>query len=308
MVGMSQDENSGGNIKHVKPLSPLERIGLGKEKQYFMENLAMLFATDMDIVYAFEAIKTGMKSKPMRRLMEGVIYEIKSGSPIWKTLEKTGLFKDSTISLIKIGEQTGKLPENLKVVVDQQEKQRIFGSKIRSAMMYPLLIMSVMIVVGTGVSWFILPKLGMVFESLNLELPLPTRILLAVGQFLSDYGFIAVPVFFTLLIFLFYIIFVNKKTKHIGQAILIRIPVLKKLILAVELARFAYVFSTLLSSGISILLALDTLAESATFPRFRKLYEAMRIGIENGKSFGTIFQEYKHSKKAIPSHIQHMIA
>ncbi|MBD3362137.1 hypothetical protein GF362_00270, partial [Candidatus Dojkabacteria bacterium] len=47
---------------------------------------------------------------------------------------------------------------------------------------------------------------------------------------------------------------------------------------------------------------------SATFPRFRKLYEAMRIGIENGKSFGTIFQEYKHSKKAIPSHIQHMIA
>lgn len=172
-------------------------------------------------------------------------------------IRKMKFLPEHVISLIQIGEDTGNLAENLKLIVEQEQKERVFRSKLRSAMMYPLFVVFVTVVVGVGISWFILPKLSTVFDQLKMDLPLITRALVGVGNFLSDYGVIAVPAFFLVMAIIMFFMFFFKKTKFIGQAILLRIPGVKKLIQQIELARFGYIFGTLLEAGLPIMYALD---------------------------------------------------
>jgi type II secretory pathway component PulF len=149
--------------------------GNGGEKEYFVDNLAMLLSSGMDILSALEAIKEGVRSKLMKGIIDDLKADITDGLPLWKALQKTKLLSLHILSLFRIGEESGKLAENLKVINAQQQKERIFRSKIHSAMMYPILVLSLTLVVGIGIAWFILPRLSVVFSQLNMELPLITN-------------------------------------------------------------------------------------------------------------------------------------
>ena len=108
-------------------------IGMGKEREYFVENLSMLIASGMNIVAALKAIQKEMPGKQMKKILDIIQAEIEGGMPIWKALESAQIFPQHTISLIRVGEETGRLSENLKVVAIQEQKERIFRSKIQSA-------------------------------------------------------------------------------------------------------------------------------------------------------------------------------
>jgi len=106
--------------------------------------------------------------------------------------------------------------ENIQLVREQAEKNRIFASKIRSAMIYPAIIFFVMIVVGMGTAWFILPKLAQTFASLRIDLPVLTQTLISFGVFVADYGHIFSPLSFFGVLLLVYFIFFFPSTRVIG--------------------------------------------------------------------------------------------
>lgn len=175
---------------------------MGEEKEYFIENLATMVSAGITINSSLDAISREARTRRMRRAIAQIKESIESGSSFWKALEKSKLFPAQAISLIQIGEESGRLVENLKVIALQQSKDRVFRSKIYSAMMYPVFVLVLSLIIGLGIAWFILPKLATVFASLNVKLPLITQILINVGTFLGDYGNIAVPSFiFVLIIF-----------------------------------------------------------------------------------------------------------
>ena len=128
------------------------------------------------ILNALDAIAQEMKSTRVKNIITNMKSDIESGSPLWKTFANTGLFPKHAISLIQLGEKSGKLAENLKVVANEQEKDHLFKSKISSALMYPAFILSLILIIGIGIAWFILPKLAIVFAQLKIELPLITKI------------------------------------------------------------------------------------------------------------------------------------
>ena len=155
-----------------KPLLPtLANLRAGEEKKYFIENLTMLLASGMDILSSLDSISTELRSPKMLTMVANLKEDISAGSSLWQALAKTKLFSDQIISLIRMGEEAGRLSENLQVIVIQQDKERSFKAKIRSAMMYPVLILVVTLVVGLAVAWFILPRLSTVFSQMKLELP-----------------------------------------------------------------------------------------------------------------------------------------
>src|SRR3989344_1427643 len=156
---------------------------MSSEKDYFIENLAMLLSSGMSITAALTSIEGEMRTRKMRKEIAGIKQEIDNGSSISTALQKSGLVSPHVISLLKIGEESGRLSENLEVIVVEGEKDRLFKSKIRSAMIYPVMILSVTLVVGIGIAWFILPKLANVFRQLQLELPFVTRVLISFGLF-----------------------------------------------------------------------------------------------------------------------------
>jgi type II secretory pathway component PulF len=281
---------------------------VSKEKEFLLENLAMLISSGMDIVSILNALQSDMRSLRMKDALEDIKDKIDGGSPIWQALEKNDLFPENVISLVKIGENAGRLPQNLKVIAAQQQKERIFHSRIKSAMLYPVLVLVLTMTIGLGIAWFILPRLASVFSGIKLDLPLVTKILMSIGNFLGEYGAIAIPLFLVFLGIMIYFIFANPKTKFIGQALLFWMPATKKLIQEVELARFGYVLGTLLDAGLPILGALNALQSSSSIFMYRKFYHHLYDHISLGHTFRQSFDKYKMTQWLVPSAVQHMVA
>lgn len=296
-------------IKQHRPKKfySIYNIGLRESKDSLLENLALLLSAGMDLIASLEAVKSEAGSWRMRRLIEVLQEEINNGQPFWLALAGTKAFSSQAQSLIKIGEESGRLVENLKVVVLQQQKERQFSSKLSSAMIYPGFIMIVTISVGLGIAWFVLPNLARVFASLNVELPLITRLLIDAGLFVNQYGSIVIPLSIAGLIFLAYIIFFFKPTKVLGQFIARHTLGIKKLILQTEVARFGFVLGTLLSAGMPLLSALQSMSDATEYRVYRKFYKFMAVEVEAGNSFKKCFDAYRGVNQLIPKSIQQLI-
>lgn len=285
----------------------LSTFGLSKERDQFIENLSMLVLSGMSIIGAISSIIKQTKSPGMKLILERMLLEIESGSPVWKALDKTKFFKGYTISLIRLGEESGNFAENLKVVALEEEKDREFKSKVKSALMYPIFVLGLTGIVGIGISWFILPKLAKIFYDLKLALPLITKVLLAFGLFLNKHGLVAVPLGAAVIGGISYIIFVYKKTKFLGEAVVFSIPGIKMLLMEVEVARFGYLLGTLLEAGLPVTRAIDSLASASEVIRYKKFYLALRESIDAGNSFEKSFAAYKNINALIPPPVQQLI-
>lgn len=282
-------------------------FGIGKEKEYFIEQLSMLLGAGMPVALALPAIEKEIKSIRLKKIIAGIEAEIDSGSTISASLEKAGIFPESTISLIRIGEQSGRLSENLKVVAIQEQKEREFRSKITSAMMYPGFVFTLTITVGLGIAWFILPRLASVFASLHAKLPLITVWLIAFGSFLGKYGIYVIPGFIFISLLLLFFVFIFKKTNFLGQAILFYIPAIAGLLKEVELARFGSLLGNLLQAGLPVLDSLQSLSESSALYRYKKLYLHLYERVKEGNSFQKSFELFKNTKSLIPSPVQQLV-
>ncbi len=282
-------------------------FGLGEERDFFIENLSMLLSSGMSLISALDTVKDETRNKTMQKIITGIKEDTDAGYPLWKAIERSKLLPNSAVSLIRIGEQTGKLPDNLKVVATQRQKERTFKSKVKSAAMYPVLVFSLTLIIGLGISWFILPKLASLFTNMKLKLPLVTKILILVGKLLQRYGFILVPSIIIGLALLFYFLFLNSKTKFIGQAILFRLPGTKRLILESELARMGYLLNTLLQADVQIVEAIKSVAESTSYRNYKRLYLYLADQVEEGVPINTAFLNFKGSRRLIPISVQQMI-
>lgn len=281
--------------------------GANREKEYFIENLVMLTGAGMDIVSALDIIRAGIKTPALKKTLRGLRETIARGEPIYRALEQSNLFKPHVISLIYLGEQSGKLFENLSVISTQQKKERIFQSKLRSALMYPAFILTIAGIVGIGVAWFILPNLATVFSQLKLTLPLITKILIAVGLFLKSYGAIAIPVLIAGFLALGYMIFIFPKTRWIGQRIMFATPGIGQLIRQVELGRIGYIVGTLLRAGVPITDTLQSLHDTAAFAEYRRFYGFLTQSVERGISLKQCFSTFPKSTALVPRPIQQML-
>lgn len=286
----------------------IKTLGTGKEQDYFIENLSMLLASGMGVIQSLEAIKKDIKSKKLRSIIEQIEIQIEGGSSLWRALNASYLFPPHVISLIRVGEESGRLSENLKVIEIQRQKDRIFKSKVRSAMLYPMIVLIVMLVVAFGSAWFVLPKLASAFSSLDIELPFTTRIIISAGNFLRDYGFITLPFFVLLLIFLLYFFFVFPKTKTlVEQFVFLHVPGVRKIIQEIELARFGYMMNNLVGAGLPIIESVHVLAEVSSFGPYKKLYSGLENSVEEGNSFQKSFSKQKRINLLIPTPVQQMI-
>lgn len=282
-------------------------LRIGSEKDYFLDDFSVLLASGMDILSAIRAVKSDIRSGLFRKVIEGVQNRLESGVPLWQALEEDHFLPQHVISLIRVGEGTGQLAKNMSVIAAQEEKSREYRSKVRSAMIYPALVMTVTIVVGVGIAWFILPMLAQTFARMNMKLPLMTRTIIGAGKFLTAYGLIAVPSAFAFIASAFYVVFFHPRTKKAGQKILLVTPGIKKLVREVELARFGYIIGTMLNAGLPINVALRSLPSVTPFAAYRDLYSHLTDDIEEGQSFQKSMATYPGIAKLIPASVQQII-
>lgn len=282
-------------------------FGIGQEKDYLLENLTMLLDSGMDIISAIIAIKNGTKSKRMKEILNDIQSEIDAGANLTNAVRKSGIFSDHILALLEAGEASGKLPENLKIIIEQERKERMFRSRIQSALIYPAFVFFVAMIIGGMMAWFILPKLSTVFTSLKLDLPFISRVVVNLGAFLNDYKFIVIPGIIAFFIISYTILFAIPKTKYLGQKLMYNLPGIKSLVQQIELARFGYILGNLLDAGLSITQSMESLQSVSTNHYFKKLFQHLAKNVEEGNSFEKSFSTYKNSQKFIPIPVQQMI-
>jgi len=290
-----------------KPLKTHKYHIPSKYRDYFTGNLALLLNADVPVQEALSSLQETSKYKPLNNALEQMKRDIDEGLPLWQAMKRAGVASDQTLSLVQLGEQSGRLIDNLHVAARQEEKQRVFRAKVRSAMLYPAFVLSLTLLVGIGVAWFLLPKLSVTFTQLNVTLPWISQIFINLGVFLKDNGVWAVPSFLTLLVLIGYVLFALPQTKHVGQALLFKIPGVSRLLHEVEVARFGYLMGTLLQAGLTVTQSLQSLEDATSLRPYKKLYRHLYESFEEGYSFRATLPKYPSGRRLIPAPVQQMV-
>lgn len=274
--------------------------------EYIIESLSMLLLAGVTVGEALESISSEIPQKNVREAMQKMRSNIDEGMPFAQALAQTGLFNPSVITLIEVGESTGKLPENLKVVAAQMHKNNTMNAKIKSAMLYPAFLISLLFVVGTGIGVFLLPKLLNIINSLQVKVGPLTKALIVVGTWFGKYGLLFSAGVVIFIIVMAVAIKRVPAVKAATEAIMFRIPGIKKLLFETEIARFGFVLGTLLDAGLPVVTALQSLAASMSTRRYARFAAEMRDRVDAGDSFEKILTDKKY-RKLLPGTICQII-
>lgn len=284
------------------------RAFVSKEyKNEIFENLSTLIIAGVSVGEALKALEENENNTAKRYLINLIRIDIEDGEQLWKSLKKYNLIAEYLVPILKIGEQSGNLPTQLELIVTQIKKSKELASKIRSASLYPGLILSIGLVVGTVISIFLLPQISGIYENLGVELNSLTQAIVDFGEYMENNYQVVVPLFFSSLFGIFYFIFINPSTKYIGQYILLHTPVIKNIIKKVEMSRFGFLFGILQDSGFPIDKSLSLLSESTSFRTYKQIYEEMENNVLAGYNFQESFKNIKNFDEYVSVYAKQLI-
>lgn len=299
MMSMEKKEKKISFFQKLKKVFTTE-IGSGGFKKYFFESLATMLASGIDIRTILKDLKAETKNKGDLALITRMQVAIENGTPIWRVAKDEKLVAEHYLALIRIGEMSGSLPENLDTIVTQIDRDRDFQNKLRSASLYPSLIGILLFIVVIVLMTFVFPKITGVYDSLNIELPTITKVMMAIGDFFSENAVWFIPTIFTTVFLIFYFLFMHPKTKKYGQMLMFKVPAIKSLIQELELARFGFLLNSLLRAGVTFPEALKLLVGSTSLFQYKTLYEFIAYYIEKGYSMDVIMEAYPNINRLIP--------
>lgn len=254
------------------------------DKLLFTKHLAVIIKSGIPLVEGIEVIKDQSNNRSLKALLTSVLKDINNGQTLGKALAKfPKIFDPLYLSLIKIGEESGNLEANLQYLSDQLRKSYEFKKKVQAALLYPGIVLLTAAIVGGGISFFVLPRLVDLFKSLDVNLPLSTKVLLFVSELFRKFG---VFIFLGLvaLIAVFRVSITLSSIKPKWHQFLLAIPVIGVFLQSVQLASFCRNLGIMLKSGLPIANGLQVEADACDNLVFKRYIQQLHDGILKGKS------------------------
>jgi type II secretory pathway component PulF len=198
------------------------------------------------------------------------------------------------LTMVKAGEESGTVEKSFDYLAKQLLASHELSQKVKGAMMYPAIIVAAMIANAGVMLGFVLPKMSEVFLSLNVDLPPVTRFVLNVGNTLGANLALTFGAFFAFL-FLLVLLFLIRTTRQAIFSYLVKLPVISKVMDQLDTARFARTLSTLLKSGVPIMIALDVSSDVLRQPNLKKQAKEFSEGVSKGLSLSEVLTKQKKS-------------
>jgi type IV pilus assembly protein PilC len=269
-----------------------DRVKL-KEVALMSRQLATMVAAGLSLVRALGVLADQIESKPLREAMLQVRSDVEQGTLLSAALEKLPkIFPPIYISMVKAGEVGGSLDIVLLKLSTTLEKQVELRSKIRSALAYPAIVMSLVVVIVTALMLFVVPIFKHLFTSLGSKLPLPTLIVIDISDIMASIWLLVVIAVTVLSIVLFRKWIKTPLGREKWDAFKMRPPVFGALTHKVALARFTATLSSLLSSGVPIIEALDIVASTAGNEIIANAVRGAREGVRQGQALSETLAQY----------------
>jgi type IV pilus assembly protein PilC len=301
---LANAEIKGGNKeKKNSALSFLSRVSI-TEKMLMTRNLWIIIATGLSLVKGFSILSAQSKTKKMKMALLDIGEEVGKGKSLSDSFKKyPDIFSELYISMIQSGEESGTLEDVLKVLSLQLEKEKEMGAKVKKALIYPIILSSVMMIIGVLLVVFILPKMKTFFSGLNAQLPLTTRIILGSGDFFMAY-WIYFAIAISILVFAFSWIIKTKTGRAMIDASLLKIPVVSALVMKSNAASLIRSLSSLMASGVPLIRSLEITAGTVNNLYFKQALHEAADRIEKGEK---LFSSLKPHQNIFPYGMIEMI-
>lgn len=278
------------NIKDTFDLDieSLNEINIGgvplKDKVVFMRQMATMVSSGLPLTRALEIMEMQASNPQFRKVIGSVKEGVESGQGLADSFRaEEEIFDDITLNLIEAGESSGRLDDILLKLATELEEKKSLGSKLRSALIYPTIILLVIVAVIVLLMFVLVPAMSDIYSEFDAELPWTTTFLINTSNFLTTYWW-AVLVVLAVLAIGGKAYFDTEKGKRVADKIILKIPVVKDVVTKTQIAQFTRIMSLLLSSGLSILQALQLAANSLSNSMFRDVILDAKDEVEKGGS------------------------
>lgn len=250
--------------------------------------LATMVSSGLVLSDAIDILEEQQSNKILRKALQEISSDVKGGLTLAQSLGKhPNVFPQLYINLVKSGEASGKLDTVLLQMANGLEKDREFKSRVKGAMIYPIIVITMMIGVGLIMMVFVIPKLMSLYQQSSIELPLPTKILIGVSNLLINFWWI----------FIIFIIAAVVGLRKWGKTpdgsmmfgkLILKIPIIGKIVTFVTLTNFSRTFGLLTSAGIPLLESIGIVEGLMGNPVYKKTLRDAYSGVEKGLPFSAL--------------------
>jgi len=259
------------------------------QKIAFAKNLSAMTKAGLSLSRALSVIENQSPNMHFKNLVEEINLEIKKGKTLSEALKKyPNVFSNLFISMAKAGEESGGLSDALANVALQMDKTYRLQKKIKGAMIYPGVIISVMIIVGILMFIFVVPGITATFKDLNTELPASTKFIIAISDFLTGHWLLSILILIAVVLASYF----SLKTpfgRRLRDKIIIRLPLVGELIKEANSARVARTLSSLLLAGVPVAQSIQITKGMVNNYYYRQVLEEATKVVEKGENISGVF-------------------
>jgi type IV pilus assembly protein PilC len=262
-----------------------------QEKAIFFELLGTMLTAGISLIQAIRVFSTQTKHKYFQTITQAISYEIEKGQPLSQILQSYKfIFTEAEIGMVQSGEVTGRLNDVLKRLAVEATATVELQRKIRSALIYPVIVLLFVVVALYVMLRFVVPQMSQLFETTGLELPAITQFLITASDFVVNNGILVIGGSIAFILATIYF-----SRSHIGKQVFHRlffkIPVLSDFLKAIYQSKFARNMSNLLNAGVSIVDAVNITARSISNVVYQKKIQLIAKDVAQGISISESIQD-----------------
>ena len=292
------------NINLDKYLTYFESVSL-RDKIFFTKNLGVMIKAGLSLGQALKALAEQTPNKKFKKVLDEIKNNVNKGNSFAESLKAyPKIFNHLFVSMIAIGETSGRLENVLEQLHKQMTRDHALISKVRGAMIYPAVVITAMFGIGTAMLIFVIPKFVAVFKEVNAELPWATRALIKTSNIINQHG-ISVTLFSVIFIIILVKSAKTKKGKIALHKLFIKLPILAPIIKKINLARFARTMSSLLKTNIPIVEAFKITANVVGNYNYKNALLDTAEKIKKGAEINICLKKYQ---KIFPPTVTQMIS
>lgn len=265
------------------------------DKLMFTRNLQVMVGSGLALPRSLEILSLQTTNEKFKKVLGELREGIIKGETFSEMLKKyPNIFPELYQNMVKVGEESGTLEEVLGVLAKQIEKQYELQSRIRGALMYPLVIVTATIIVGVLMMILVLPKLAATFDDLGVELPFTTKMIMNMGIFMSHHWYLVILLFVFLALGVLFVL-QNRTAKKKLDYLVLKMPIISPLVKKTNAAYFSRTLSSLIIAGVPLVRSLEIVATVLSNFYFKKgVLEAIEK-IRKGERLGESLEIYKNT-------------
>ncbi|MBT3292941.1 type II secretion system F family protein [Candidatus Peregrinibacteria bacterium] len=263
------------------------QIGRGKMKTNdlltMLRHLSMTIHAGVPLLKALSILEEDAKGAK-KRLLGHLKRSVEAGHKLADAMENAPMkFPDLVVTMVRTGEIGGTLEMSINRVMHRIKRSKELKGKVIGAMMYPVMILSMVTALGLAMGLFVLPQITPLFKSMGAELPLPTRIMMLGSEILQEY-YLHMGIGFIVFLIVFILVSKIEIIKYMEHSFLLKIPLLKTVIKFVAIVNLLGTFGSLMQSGVPLKEALENASGATGVRPFRRAFKRMIPMVEEGKT------------------------